>query len=178
MDCRRKGILLPVLGLLAGLWLVPAAPGEAAATRVELTDAETGRAIATRTLCAGEHAVLRWRNSLFGLDVTEVFVAGPGRLELASVTFADPAGGDPPRVAPQDLDDLYHTGGPFRVEGLSRPFTRIVFRVGEIGNPVLQTGEAEVHFLREVGFGGAVRMTASPAPAAPADGCRSVRAQP
>ncbi len=177
MRCRPTQLLLLAVALLGALWFVRVVPGEAAATRVELTDLDTGRAIATRTLCAGEPVVLRWRNSLFGLDVTEVFVAGPGRLELTSVTFADPAGGEPPRVASRDLDDLYHTGGAFRADGLARPFTRVVFRVGQIGNPVLQMGEAEVHFLREVGFGGAIRMTASAA-AAPAEGCHPASGLP
>jgi hypothetical protein len=159
MDARRRRpaprLLLGVLVILA----LPPAPCAAAATRVELTDVDTGRTIAVRTLSEGDRAVLTWRNSLFGLDVTEVFTAGSGGLALTSVTFADPAGGEPPRVAAKQVDDLYHTGGPFRADGLSRPIGQVVFRVGEIGNPVLQLADLRVHFRREVGFGGAVRLT-------------------
>ncbi len=116
--------------------------------------------IADQHLEDGAQAVLVWTNSLFGLQVTEVFVSRGGRLELAAVTFADPSGGPPPRVRPEDLDDLYHTGGPFHVEGLARPIRRVVFRVGEIGDPELQVGGRVVRFLDEVGFGGAIVMQA------------------
>jgi hypothetical protein len=143
-------------------WLLLAGPARAA-TRVDLTDADTGRPITSRTLADGTRVMLTWRNSLFGLDVTEVFVAGSGGLTLRSVTFADPAGGEPPRVLPEDVDDLYHTGGPFRAEGLNRPIRRVVFRVGQVGNPVLQIGDLRVPFAREVGFGGAVLLEATPA---------------
>jgi hypothetical protein len=90
--------------------------------------------------------------------VREVFVARDGRLDLTEVTFEDPQGGTPPAVNPKDLDDLYHTGGPFRVTGLSRPFTRIVFRVGEIGDPRLKIGQQQIRLVDEVGFGGAVLL--------------------
>jgi hypothetical protein len=121
--------------------------------------------------------VLTWRNSLFGLDVAEVFVARAGGLELTSVSFAEPAGGEPPRARREDLDDLYHTGGAFKVEGLSRPVRHVVFRVGAIGNPTLSVagpcmrppaGEAPVsthrlRFLDAVGFGGSVVLDVSSA---------------
>ena len=71
-----------------------------------------------------------------------------------------PRGGEPPRVRPEDLDDLYQTGGPFRVEGLAKPVSRVVFRVGEIGQPRMRIGEQVVHLTREVGFGGAVLLVA------------------
>jgi len=58
-----------------------------------------------------EEIVLTWKNSLFGLMVTEVFVARAGHLELTRITFADPRGLPPPVSAPEDLDNLYHTGG-------------------------------------------------------------------
>jgi hypothetical protein len=132
-------------------------------TRIELTDAETGRQIASRLLADGEMVSLSWTNSLFRLPVTEVFVAGGGTLTLTEITFADPGGREPPLVRPEDVDDLYHTGGPFRVEGLSRTVTRVVFRVGELGNPTIHVGDTSIQFAREVGFGGAVRLTARPA---------------
>jgi len=154
----------------AGCWalvlllLAPgAAPAGASRTRVTLTEGATGRTIATRALGEGEEMVLTWTNSLFRLRVTEVFIARGGELVLTRVTFADPAGSEPPRVRPEDVDDLYHTGGPFRAEGLSRPVRRVVFRVGEIGNPVIRLGDRRIHLAREAGFGGAVRLEAGPA---------------
>lgn len=147
-------VLLPVLA--ASLWLV-ARPGQ---TRIELRDVETGRRIACHLVADGTRVLLSWTNSLFRLPVTEVFVAGSGVLTLTEVTFGDPSGHEPPRVRPEDVDDLYHTGGPFHAEGLSRPVSRVVFRVGEIGNPAISFGEHTVHFVEEVGFGGAVLLAA------------------
>jgi len=150
-------VFLPVLCLFA--WLL-ASPGH---TWLELTDERTGRKIVSQLLPDGEKVVLTWTNSLFRLPVTEVFVAGSGVLTLTEITFADPTGREPPRVKPEDVDDLYHTGGPFKAEGLSRPVSRVVFRVGEIGRPALRIGNRLVHFADEVGFGGAVLLTARPA---------------
>jgi hypothetical protein len=147
-------VLLPALGLF--VWML--APTRS--TRLELTDAETGRRIASRLLADRERVVLTWKNSLFGLQVTEVFEANSGILTLTEITFADPTGREPPRVKAQDVDDLYHTGGPFKAEGLSRLFSRVVFRVGEIGNPTIRVGNRQVHLVREVGFGGAVLLIA------------------
>jgi hypothetical protein len=162
---------LPAAALLALLWAWPAAAAGGAApdrTRVELTDLRTGRRIASRVLAPGERAVLRWTNSLFRLGVTEVFVARGGGLELDGVTFEDPEGREPPRVRPEDVADLYHTGGPFRAEGLSRPVKRVIFRVGAIGDPSLRLGDRTIRFAAEVGFGGAIALEASPEPSAPA----------
>jgi hypothetical protein len=127
---------------------------------LELTEVVTGRRIFAGSLEGGEEIVLRWKNSLFGLWVTEVFVARSGRLELTTVTFDDPRGRPPPPAAPQDLDDLYHTGGPFCVEGLRRPLARVVFRIGEIGDPRLTIGRRTVQLKKEAGFGGAVCLEA------------------
>ena len=159
MRSRRRAlaaclVLLPVLGLAA--WM--AAP--AGQTWLELTDAGTGRRILSQLLSQGEKVVLTWKNSLFGLLVTEVFVANGDILTLTQITFADPGGREPPRVRPEDVDDLYHTGGPFKAEGLSRPVKSVVFRVGEIGNPAIRVGSRLVRFAEEVGFGGAVRLSA------------------
>jgi hypothetical protein len=66
-------------------------------------------------------------------------------------------------VRPEDVDDLYHTGGPFHAEGLTRPVARVVFRVGQIGDPVLRMGGRAIRLLDAVGFGGAVRLEAGPA---------------
>lgn len=149
-------LLLPALGLVA--WRL----AQASRTWFELTEASTGRRIAARLLPEGQRVVLTWTNSLFRLPVTEVFVAGGGRLTLSEITFADPAGGAPPVVRPEEVDDLYQTGGPFRARGLSRPFEKIVFRVGEIGQPTLTFGECVIRFVPEVGFGGSVILTTRP----------------
>jgi hypothetical protein len=159
MRSRRRAltaclILLPVLAVFA--WLL--AP--ARYTWFELRDAGTGRRIVFHLLPDGEEVVLTWTNSLFRLPVTEVFVAGGGILTLTVITFADPTGREPPRVRPEDVDDLYHTGGPFTAEGLSRPFSRILFRVGEIGRPAIRVGNRVVQLEHEVGFGGAVLLVA------------------
>lgn len=142
------------------LWVALSAALLRGHTWLELTDAETGREIAAQALREGEEIVLTWKNSLFRLMVTEVFTARGGRLELTRVTFADPQGKEPPLARPEDLDDLYHTGGPFRVEGLSRPVTRLVFRVGEIGDPRLSIREQRIRMAGQVHFGGAVRLVA------------------
>jgi hypothetical protein len=130
------------------------------ATRLALTDAGSGRTIFTGLLADGEVAVLTWTNSLFNLTVTETFEARGGVLLLTRVRFAHPKGGAVPRARPEDLDDLYQTGGPFQIDGLAKPVAEAVFRVGEIGQPTLTIGDRVVRLAREVGFGGAVKMEA------------------
>ena len=151
-------VLAAVLILLLVLWLPSRVNVVGNHTRIELSDAETGRKISAQSVRDGEEIVLTWRNSLFDLMVTEVFVARDGRLDLTQVTFDDPGGGAPPAVAPKDLDDLYHTGGPFKATGLSRPFTRVVFRVGEIGDPTLRIRGQQIRLVDQVGFGGAILL--------------------
>jgi hypothetical protein len=155
---RRSVLGLASGGLLlaAALWLCLRASGPREITWIELTEAGSGRSIYTGCLEHDRKIVLVWKNSLFGLMVTEVFAARQGRLDLTEVTFADPDGPPPPTVRPEDLDDLYHTGGAFRVEGLSRPLTHAVFRIGEIGDPRLAIGDRLLHLKQEAGFGGAV----------------------
>jgi len=159
MWSRRRGlaaclVFFPVVCLSAWLLL---SPGH---TWLELTDERTGRKILSRLLPDGEKVVLTWTNSLFRLPVTEVFVADSGVLTLTEITFGDPTGREPPRVKPEDVDDLYQTGGPFKAEGLSRPVSRVVFRVGEIGSPSLKVGNRVVQLADEVEFGSAVLLTA------------------
>jgi hypothetical protein len=160
---RGRRALAALLLLLPGVWLASRVPALPAGTRLELVDAETDRLLLARTLREGEAARLTWTNSLFGLAVTERFEARGGILLQTGVAFADPRGGEPPRVRPEDVDDLYHTGGAFRAEGLARPLRQAVFRVGAIGHPTLQIGEQSLPFLAAVGFGGAVRLSARPA---------------
>lgn len=126
---------------------------------LHLADGSTGRVIAAEPLSEGQEVVYTWRNSMFRLMVTEILVVRDGRLVLTEVVYADPRGIEPPLARPEDLDDLFQTGGPFRVTGVSRPFTRLVFRVGEIGNPKLRIGQRVVELAREVGFGGTVVLT-------------------
>jgi hypothetical protein len=142
------------------LYLSPRAERPRGATWLELTDTASGRRIFANALRDGEEIVLTWTNSLFRLTVTEAFVARSGRLDLCRVTFADPKGLPPPVARPEDLDDLYHTGGPFHVEGIARPLARVVFRVGEVGDPKLTIGPRTVALKQEVGFGGAVLLQA------------------
>lgn len=159
---RWLAISLCTLAVGGAAWwyLSPRAERPRGLTWLELTDAETGRRIFAAALSQDEEIVLTWKNSLFKLAVTEVFTARAGRLDLTRVTFADPQGRPPPAARPEDLDDLYHTGGPFHVEGLARPLTRVIFRISEIGNPTLAIAGRTIRLKQEVGFGGAVRMQA------------------
>jgi hypothetical protein len=160
MKARFALPALIVILLLAGaaLWLGLPAAGR---TRITLADAATGRTIAAALLADGEPVVLTWRNSLFDLEVTERYRARGGRLIQDEVTFADPSGRPPPRVSARQVEELYHTGGPFSASGLEKPFTRVIFRVSEAGNPKLSFHGREVDFKQEVGFGGAVLLTAA-----------------
>jgi hypothetical protein len=152
---KRLGLVLLVV--LAFLAQTPAP----SYTRIDLTAGETGRKLFSAVLRDGERAVLRWKNSLFGLDVTEVFQAQQGAMILDEVTFADSGGPAPPEVAPEDVEDLYHTGGPFTARGLNKSFRRVVYRVAEVGNPKMRIREHELAFKQEVGFGGVVVLTAA-----------------
>jgi hypothetical protein len=157
---RRVATSAMVAGALLAAWLGSRiAPGT---TRLDLSDGGSGRSLASLVLRDGERIELSWRNSLFGLDVTEVYLADGGRIVQTEVTFADPRGSPPPRVRPQDVDDLYHTGGAFSAQGLYRPLTRVVYRVGEIGNPRMRVRDRVIEFKREVAFGGTVVLTTSP----------------
>jgi len=148
-----------VIILLVGLWLsfFTTVPGK---TWIELKDKLTGRVIVSEILTDGETITLQWKNSLFHLFVTETYVAEKGFLIQRSIIFADPQGKEPPLVRREDVDDLYHTGGAFKVEGLSRTFQRIDFRVGTIGNPVLKIRNDSIYLAHEVGFGGAAILEA------------------
>jgi hypothetical protein len=153
------GLLLAVL-LLGGLGLLlrSSPPGY---TRIDAVAGEGGRKLLGVVLKDGERMTLSWRNSQFGLDVTEGFFVHGGLLIQDRVTFALPGGPPPPDVFPDDVADLFHTGGPFAARGLSRPFSRIVYRIGEIGDPRLQVRDRTIHLKREVGFGGRVVLTAT-----------------
>jgi hypothetical protein len=129
-------------------------------TLIELTEETSGKQALSAVLTDGEEVILTWRNSQFGLDVTEGFHARGGLLIQDRVTFAAPDGTPPPRVSAQDVTDLYHTGGAFDAQGLSRPFSRIVYRIGEIGDPKLRVQDRIVALKQTVGFGGRMVLTA------------------
>jgi len=128
-------------------------------TRIDLTGDGEGRNIFSAVVPDGERVTVTWRNSQFGLHVTEGFFARSGVLVQDQVTFSSPDGPPPPRVSPRDVDDLYHTGGAFDARGLSRPFRRIVYRIGEIGDPKMRVQNKTVSFKQEAGFGGRLVLT-------------------
>jgi len=148
------GIAASVLGL--GLLSRIAPSGY---TRIDLRGDGKGRDIFSAVVPDGERVTLTWRNSQFGLRVTEGFFARIGVLVQDQVTFSSPDGPPPPRVSPRDVDDLYHTGGAFDARGLSRPFRRIVYRIGEIGDPKMRVQNKTVSFKQEAGFGGRLVLT-------------------
>ncbi|MBE0558471.1 MAG: hypothetical protein IH628_14695 [Proteobacteria bacterium] len=130
-------------------------------TRIELTAEEGRRTILSDVLTDGEPVILTWRNSQFGLHVTEIFFARSGVLIQDRVTFSAPDGAPPPRASARDVDDLYHTGGAFDARGLSRPFSRIVYRIGEIGDPKMRVKKKTAALKKEAGFGGRVILATS-----------------
>lgn len=84
-----------------------------------------------------------------------------GVLVQDRVTFAAPGGPPQPRVSPRDVADLYHTGGAFDARGLARPFSRIVYRIGEIGDPQIRVQDKTVALKAAAGFGGRMILTAT-----------------
>ncbi|HVO84019.1 MAG TPA: hypothetical protein VMU60_06320 [Syntrophobacteria bacterium] len=118
-----------------------------------------GSELASFVLRDDEQLVLTWRNSIWGLDVTEAFVAKSGLIIQTEVTFAQPDRSPPPRVTPQDVVGLYHTGGAFSAKRLARPLQQVVYRVGEIGKPKMRVRDRVIEFKLLVGFGGRVVLT-------------------
>jgi hypothetical protein len=160
MMSRKTPIIAGIAASLLALGLLSqiAPPGY---TRIDLAVDAGGGKFFSAILADGEQATLTWRNSQFGLQVTEVFIGRSGILVQDRVTFSQPDGTPPPRVSPRDVDDLYHTGGAFDARGLSRPFRRIVYRIGEIGDPKLRVGNETVSLKQAAGFGGRVILTAT-----------------
>lgn len=157
----RIGIRIPAFGLsfLMAL-LLSAQTARTECTRLELTEAGTGRKIFSAVLEDGTQVVLTWKNSLYGLDVTEVFESRSGALVLTQITFADPGGSPPPEVSPADVGDLYQTGDAFTARSLAKAFRQVIYRVSEIGEPRMKIGERVVDFKKEVGFGGGIILSA------------------
>jgi hypothetical protein len=156
---RRKITIITLISLsLLGLGLLSQVT-PSGYTRIELTKEGTGEKILSVVAPDGEPVTLTWRNSQFGLTVTEVFYARGGLIIQDQVTFSDPGGPPPPRVPVRDIDDLYHTGGAFDARGLSRPFSRIVYRIGEIGDPQIRVKNRTAALKKAAGFGGRVILT-------------------
>ena len=150
------GAALGLLFLLAAL----AQLRPAGYTKIELTD-ESGRKILALVTADEERLTLTWRNSLFGLLVTEVFFTRGGLLVEDAVTFAAADGSPAPKVSSRDVDDLFHTGGAFTASGLNRPFSRIIYRIGEIGDPKIAVKDRTIALKHEAGFGGKVILSAN-----------------
>jgi len=144
------------LGVLLASQIIPSGY-----TRIELVVEGGGKTILSDVVRDGEPVILTWRNSQFGLHVTEIFFARSGVLIQDQVTFSAPDGTTPPRVSACDVDDLYHTGGAFDARGLSRPFSRIVYRIGEIGDPKMRVKKKTAALKKEAGFGGRVTLATS-----------------
>jgi hypothetical protein len=144
-----------------GLLLLSQVVIPAGYTRIDLVAEKGGKRILSDVVPDGERITLTWRNSQFGLHVTEIFFARSGVLVQDQVTFSAPDGSPPPRVLARDVDDLYHTGGAFDARGLSRSFSRIVYRIGEIGEPKMQVKKKTAALKKEAGFGGRVILATS-----------------
>ena len=156
---RRKITIVTLLSLsLLGLGLLSQVT-PSGYTRIELTEEGRGKKILSVVAPDGEPVTLTWRNSQFGLHVTEGFFARNGLLVQDRVTFSAPDGSPPPRVSAHDVADLYHTGGAFDARGLSRPFSRIVYRIGEIGDPRISVKNRTAALKKAAGFGGRVILT-------------------
>jgi hypothetical protein len=158
---RRR---FPIIGVFAACLLALGLLSRIAPsgyTRIDLTGDGKGRDLLSVVVRDGEKVTLTWRHSQFGLRVTEVFIARGGVLVQDQVTFTAPGGPPPPRVSPRDVEDLYHTGGAFDARGLSRPFRRIVYRIGEIGDPAMNVQGRTVSFKQAAGFGGRLILTAT-----------------
>jgi hypothetical protein len=156
---RPKATIAVALGLLLLLAVLSQLRPDGY-TRIELTD-ESGRKILSLVAEDEERLTLTWRNSLFDLLVTEVFFTRGGLLVEDRVTFAATDGSPPPQVSARDVDDLFQTGGAFAASGLNRPFSRIVYRIGAIGDPKLAVKNRTIALKQEAGFGGKVILSAN-----------------
>lgn len=158
---RRR--CLTYLTLLIFL-LSPIGLMEPACYILTLQDEENGRLIYSSCLDEGESVFYEWRNSLFGLNVTEIFFVENGSLVLREIIYHDPYGNPEPLVDPADVEHLCHEGGPFHAVNLSRAYGEVSFMVGEAGKPRIVVRDAIVDLEEEVGFGGRVMMRLSNRP--------------
>ncbi len=147
----RLAVLIALL--LAGAVALGAGLPLPSATHLTLRDLDAGRTLLDVVLRDGDPVTFTWHNSLFDQPVREIMYARGGQLVLDSVAFLDPTGSYEMPVAAADVADLYHTGGAFSATGLNRPYSRVVYRIGEIGDMHVQVGERTVALLAEAGFG-------------------------
>jgi hypothetical protein len=129
---------------------------------VELLDVERGKLIYSSFLDEGEVIIYKWKNSLFGLNVTETFLVSDGSFKLFELVYEDPNGEKEPQVDPEELDYLCHEGGPFRASNISKRYAELEFMVGKVGKPRIIINDRLIDLEREVGFGGRVRMRLEP----------------
>lgn len=157
---NRKGGLaqLIIFSFLIFLWIVSCAI-LSRKNQIKLIDEDQKKKILEIVLEDSEEIFLYWRNSLFNLDVTEKFIIEKGTLALKEVSFSNPFESSPLSVSPNNLEDLYQTGGVFSVQGVQKRFTQIDFRIGEIGHPKLKIKGQLLDLKELVGFGGKVRLT-------------------
>lgn len=123
-----------------------------------ITNRETGEIVYTQSLKPGDVITLTWKNSLYNLDVTETYVVRSYFFEQVSIEFNDPNRMDVPEVKPAEVEDYYHTGDPFKVNNISRPFEKIVFLIGDIGNPKIKIKENIIDLKKKAGFGSSIVM--------------------
>jgi hypothetical protein len=128
---------------------------------VTLLDRESGRLIYSACLSDGEAIVYKWKNSLFGLNVTEIFLVRRGSFELFELVYEDPNGNREPQADIRDLDYLCHEGGPFRAVNISKFYQELEFMVGKVGKPKIIINDHLIDLEKEVGFGGRVVMKIS-----------------
>lgn len=126
-----------------------------------LLDANSGRLIYSTCLHDGESLIYEWKNSLFRLNVTEVFLAWNGSLFLMEIVYRDPYGNPEPLADPEDLEYLCHQGGPFRATNVSKAYAEITFMVGKVGKPRISVRGETLDLEEEVGFGGRVILRLS-----------------
>ena len=129
--------------------------------RFTLSDPDNNRVIYSACLYEGEAVIYKWKNSLFGLNVTETFYVKNGSLVLMEIVYEDPFGKPEPLVNLEDLDYLCHEGGPFRAVNISKAYNQILLGVGQIGKPRIIVRNEVIDLEREVGFGGRVLMRLS-----------------
>jgi len=149
-------IFLTILFLLSPVYLL-----KPCCYLLTLSDEDSGRLIFSSCLDEGENIVYEWKNSLFGLNVTEIFSVRNGSLVLTEIVCHDPYGNPEPLVDPADVEYLCHEGGPFHAVNLSRAYGEISFMVGKIGKPRITVRDAVIDLEKEVGFGGRVIMKLS-----------------
>lgn len=151
----------PFILILLLLFFLPVSTLREDCLWLTLSDLDEGRLIFSACLYEGEAVIYKWKNSLFGLNVTETFYLKNESLVLTEIVYEDPYGNPEPLTNPEDLDHLCHEGGPFRAVNISKAYGQIIFGVGQVGKPrIIVRGEV-IDLEKEVGFGGRVVVKVS-----------------